>query len=268
VKALVVIDAGIATEDNLKLIRAKGYDYLCVSRSTIKDYTVNAGDHCVTVTDKKRQKIEFCKVKTPLNTDYYLRVRSEAKACKEGAMNSRFKDRFEEGLAVIESSLHKKSGIKQLDKVHERIGRLKQKYPSIHRFYQIDIVGNNKNIVTSVTWSVKAATDLNQNNGVYFLRTSLTEPGEKMVWMLYNLIREIEYTFRVLKTDLDLRPVFHQNDESTMAHLHLGLLAYWIVNTIRYQLKQKGITSNWREIVRIMNTQKCVTTIAKIKRTR
>ena len=45
-----------------------------------------------------------------------------------------------------------------------------------------------------------------------------------------------------------------------MAHLHLGLLAYWLVATIRYQLKQKGINSDWREIVRTMNTQKCVTT--------
>ena len=45
-----------------------------------------------------------------------------------------------------------------------------------------------------------------------------------------------------------------------MAHLHLGLLAYWVVNTIRYQLKQKGINNEWRDIVRIMNTQKVVTT--------
>ena len=67
----------------------------------------------------------------------------------------------------------------------------------------------------------------------------------------------------MLKTDLDLRPIFHQNDDSTMAHLYLGLLAYWIVNTVRYQLKQKEITSSWREIVRVMNTQKCVTTVAQ-----
>ncbi len=45
-----------------------------------------------------------------------------------------------------------------------------------------------------------------------------------------------------------------------MAHLHLGLLAYWLVSTVRHQLKQKGFTSSWREIIRIMNTQKCVTT--------
>ena len=81
-----------------------------------------------------------------------------------------------------------------------------------------------------------------------------------MQWTIYNVIREIEATFRTLKTDLDLRPIFHKKDESSMAHLHLGLLAYWVVNTIRYQLKQKGIKNEWRDIVRIMNTQKIVTT--------
>lgn len=66
--------------------------------------------------------------------------------------------------------------------------------------------------------------------------------------------------FRVLKTDLDLRPVYHKTDEASMAHLHLGLLAYWLVSTIRYQLKLQGINHGWSEIVRIMNTQKMVTT--------
>ena len=83
---------------------------------------------------------------------------------------------------------------------------------------------------------------------------------KKRLWDIYNIIREIEYTFRVLKTDLNLRPIFHKTDDASMAHLHLGLLAYWIVSTIRYQLKQKGFNSEWQEIVRIMNTQKCVTT--------
>jgi len=65
-----------------------------------------------------------------------------------------------------------------------------------------------------------------------------------------NTIREIENAFRTLKTDLDLR----------MAHLHFGILAYWLVNTVRYQLKKNGINSCWKEIVRIGNTQKVITT--------
>jgi hypothetical protein len=264
-KALVVIDAGIATDANLKLIQEKGYDYLCVSRSTVKQYKVEQGVQGVTILDKKRKPIELLKVNVQSNTDYYLRVISESKRMKEYAMNSRFKDRFEAGLANIEISLHKKSGIKQLDKVHERIGRLKQKYPTIHRFYQIEITNDEKNIVTSLSWNIRPDQTPDQNSGVYFLRTSLQGAEQEMVWIFYNTIREIENTFRILKSDLDLRPVFHKNDDSSMAHLHLGLLAYWLVNTIRYQLKQQGITSNWSEIVRIMNTQKCVTTLAQNK---
>lgn len=262
---LVVLDAGIATDENLKMIKGKGYDYLCVSRSTVKDFKIESGDACIEIRDKKDQKIELRKIKVAENTDYFLYVKSETKALKEYAMNSRFKERFEDGLAQITASMNKKSGVKQIIKVHERIGRLKQKYPSIQRYYQIDVEADNKGIAKTMNWVIKPTDNPDKNNGVYFLRTSLDKPDEKTVWMIYNTIREIEYTFRVLKTDLDLRPIFHQNDVSTMAHLHLGLLAYWLVNTIRYQLKQNGINCDWREIVRIMNTQKCVTTVAQNK---
>ena len=101
--------------------------------------------------------------------------------------------------------------------------------------------------------------------GQYLLRTNLDVESEATLWDIYNTIREIESTFRCLKTDLDLRPIYHKNDESTKAHLHLALLAYWLVNTIRYQLKAKGIIHSWTEIVRIASTQKLVTSQAKNK---
>ncbi len=66
-----------------------------------------------------------------------------------------------------------------------------------------------------------------------------------------------------MKTDLDLCPVFHKNDDTTLAHLYLGLLAYSLANTIRYHLKAKGIHHEWQEIMRITNTQKVVTTYGK-----
>ena len=65
-----------------------------------------------------------------------------------------------------------------------------------------------------------------------------------------------------MKTDLELRPIYHQSDEKSDAPLHFGLLAYWIVNTIRYKLKQHGITLYWTEIKRILSTQKAITTEA------
>ena len=118
-------------------------------------------------------------------------------------------------------------------------------------------------VVTAIKWAVKQDVDINARSGVYFLRTSVESKEEDIVWKFYNTIREIEATFRVLKTDLDLRPIYHKNDDSTMTHLHLGLLAYWVVNTIRHQLKKEGIHSGWREIVRTINTQKAVTTLAQ-----
>lgn len=279
-KALIVIDAGIATEENLKMILANGYDYLCVSRSSLKNYNIEAGAATVSVTDNRKQKIELCQVKSDRNTDYYLKVESEAKELKERSMNEQFRSRFEAGLQQIADSLTKKGGVKQEDKVHERIGRLKQKYPSIGRYFDIEVevqddaqinrknkgteaIQTQKKIATSIKWAVKEGVDINARSGVYFLRTSMEAKSEENVWQFYNIIREIEATFRVLKTDLDLRPIYHKKDENTMAHLHLGLLAYWLVNTVRYQLKQKGIHSGWREIVRTMNTQKAVTTLAQ-----
>jgi hypothetical protein len=279
-KALVVIDAGIATEENLAMIKAKGYDYLCVSRSNLKTYTIEAAASSVTVTDNKKQKIDLCRVKSGRNTDYYLKVESHAKEAKERSMNHQFRSRFEAGLLKINGSLTRKGGVKQEDKVYERIGRLKQKYPSIHRYFDIDLEVNEveepkrkkkgtqaaqgkSRIVTALKWAIKEGVDINARSGVYFLRTSLEANTEEIIWQFYNTIREIEATFRTLKTDLDLRPIYHKKDESTMAHLHLGLLAYWVVNTVRHQLKKEGIHSGWREIVRTMNTQKAVTTLAQ-----
>lgn len=80
-----------------------------------------------------------------------------------------------------------------------------------------------------------------------------------MLWDIYNTIREVEATFRSLKSDLNLRPVHHQNDQRIEAHLYLTILAYQLVNTVRYMLKQKGINYDWKNIVRIMSTQKIQT---------
>ena len=280
INALIVMDAGIATEANLKMVKDKGYDYLCVTRSTMKNYSVEAGAITVTITDNKKQKIELSRVKSGSNTDYYIKVESHTKELKERSMNEQFRTRFEEGLQKIADSLTKKGGTKEIDKVYERIGRLKQKYSSIQRYFDIkidvqetvekkrkgkakEVVKEEKQTATAIRWAVKEGVEINARSGVYFLRTTLAGDSEEMLWQFYNTIREIESTFRVLKTDLDLRPIYHKTDESTMAHLHLGLLAYWVVNTIRHQLKKEDIHSGWSEIVRTMNTQKAVTTVAQ-----
>ena len=261
-KPIVVMDAGIATDDNLKMLKAKHYNYLCVRRSGLKQYHADTSSEPVEIRDKRKQPIELMKVKTGdvNDTDNYLWVKSKAKALKENSMNGLLSQRFEEGLQSIQEGIQKKGGTKKLERVYERLGRLKQKYPSVHKYYDISVIDNGQGITTSIKYAHKKGEDPGKKAGIYFLRTTLNVEDEKVFWSIYNTIREIEYTFRVLKTDLDLRPVFHKTDDASMAHLNLGLLAYWIASTVRYQLKQKGYSSQWREIVRTMNTQKCVTT--------
>ncbi|HKG68260.1 MAG TPA: IS1634 family transposase, partial [Segetibacter sp.] len=254
---IVVLDAGIATEDNLKLLKKNKFDYMCVSRSGMSKYSVDTDSSPIKISDKKEQPITLQKVTVDNSSDTWLRVHSTGKALKESGMNSRFSQRFEQGLSQIKESLGKKSGVKKQEKVWQRIGRLKTKYQSIHKYYDINTEANNKGIITNITWKQKA---LDKKEGHYLLRTTLNEKDEQMRWTIYNIIREIEATFRTLKTDLDLRPIYHKTDEASMAHLHLGLLAYWVVNTIRYQLKQKGIKNEWSDLVRIMSSQKIVTT--------
>ncbi len=262
-RAVVVLDAGIATEENLQLIQAKGYNYLCVSRAKLKGYKY-VPDRLTTLLDtKSNQTIRLRQVTTQKNTDYCLEVKSPSKEKKEEGMKLQFEKRFEQELQKIHTALHSKGGVKKLDKVHQRIGRAKEKYPSVQHYYTITVSSDAKtNLATEITWGKDQTKHQGKNEslGMYFLRTDLNVQDEIVVWNIYNTIREIENAFRTLKTDLDLRPIYHKNDDATMAHLHLGILAYWLVNTVRYQLKHHGINSCWREIVRIGNTQKVITT--------
>ena len=262
-KPTIVMDAGIATDANIAWLKSKQYDYLCVSRSNLKEYKADTDKGPVQIYDKRKQPIELLHVRVENDTDNYLWVKSHAKAIKENSMNEKFSERFELGLDNVQRGINTKGGTKKLNKVWERIGRLKEKYSSTHQYYEIEVLDNGQGLATGLVYSKKAKPNINSKAGIYFLRTSLNHNDEQTLWSIYNTITEIEYTFRVLKTDLDLRPIYHKTDDASMAHLHLGLLAYWLVATLRYQLKNKGVNHDWRELVRIMNTQKRVTTTIK-----
>lgn len=254
-KPVIAMDAGFSSEDNIKMLIEKGYDYISVSRRKLKDYVLEKnGLEQVGIYDKRKGKIKLSKVKSQ-GDETILYVKSENKAKKEDSMVDKIGQRFEQGLSEIKLALNKKGGTKTVDKVHQRIGRLREKYKSVHSQYKIDVEGDNGKI-TNLKWS--KTKEKKEFSGIYFIRTSLSS-SEDDLFRVYNTLTEIEASFRVLKTDLSLRPVYHQTDKNVLAHINLGILAYQVVSTIRYQLKQKNITHDWRNIIRIMNTQKTVT---------
>ena len=259
-RGVVVLDAGIATDENCALIEAKGFDYVCVSRSKINDYLIEENSLQIELKTKNKQKISLQKIVSANQTDYIVKIKSEGKQIKEDSMKLNFEEKFLLEVTKINSSILKKNGIKKLDKVNQRIGRLLEKYPSMNKYYCLELKSNNNLATQLIATKKENYQQLVDELGVYFIRTNLKTENEQTLWKIYNTIREIESTFRCLKTDLELRPIYHKNDNATLAHLHLGILAYWLVNTIRHQLKIKKMNYSWQEILRITNTQKIITT--------
>lgn len=259
----IVIDAGIADDDNLAELNEKDYKYVCVSRTRLADYPAECLDTPVTQsTERGKSKVRLSVFNPKEYSDTWMMVHSEANPerarmgeIKEQSMQSKLRDRFEQDLATVEAALHVKRGTKRIKKVWERIGRYKERHRHVSGAYNIS-VSEKDGIATAIQWTIKENKKKDDKaKGIYFIRTNLTNPGENQLWDIYNTIREVEGTFRCLKSDLNIRPVHHQNDWRIEAHIYLTILAYQLVNAIRFMLKQANIKHDWQNIVRIMSTQ-------------
>lgn len=254
-KPIVVMDAGISTEENLTAIKEKGYDYVCVSRMrpTFDEQTL--GDPTM-LTDNRGYKIEVKKISVHNKSDLFLHIKSEQKALKEKSMDAKITDRFEERLNYLNEGLTIPKRTKKIVTVHEAIGRLKDKYSKVAKLYSIEYEQDiEQGVITKIKWT--RLKDKEKPAGEYFLRYSKDSLDEKQIWDLYNLTREVESSFRCLKTDLNIRPIHHQKDQYIEPHIWLGIVAYQVVNYIRQTLKQNGINYSWKTIVEKMKAQRC-----------
>jgi hypothetical protein len=256
----IVIDAGIADDKNLELIDQKGYKYVCVSRKRLRDYTLgDTTSKPVTLTTKSKEKVELQIFHPQAYQDTWMYVESEGKRKKETSIDQKLSQRYLEELQSIKDAFSKKGGTKKTEKVWERIGRAKEKHKHVSARYKIS-VENQAGKAIDMKWEfVENKIKQDKSRGVYFIRTNHDTTSESKLWDVYNTIREVEATFRGLKTDLNIRPVHHQNDDRIDAHMYLTILAYQLVNTIRHMLKNNGINHGWKNIVRIMSTQKIQT---------
>lgn len=250
----VVLDAGIASEENLELILEKGYQYVCVSRKRLKTFSLK--NQLITQeTTAKQENVKLSVFHPKDYNDTWMYVQSDAKQKKETSMTQKLTQRFEQELEAIDNALSKKGGTKKLEKVWERIGRVKERNPRASGQYKVEVDHNNQGTATKLRWKRKESpVRKGKEKGVYFIRTSYKDVNEKELWDIYNTIREVESTFRCLKSDLQIRPVHHQKDQRVEAHIYLTLLAYQLVNTIRHMLKAQGIHHDWANIRRIMAT--------------
>ena len=157
-KPIVVMDAGVATEKNPGTLTTEGYKYVVVSRSKIKDYQpVQQGKETYLLT-KSKKIIRLSLVQSEKYKDSFLKVESPARAMKEQGIKNRFEQGYEQQLELIKQGLSKPRGIKKADKVQQRIGRAKQKYPSVHPLYNISLdMDAATQTVKNIYWHKDAA---------------------------------------------------------------------------------------------------------------
>jgi len=257
-KPTVVIDAGMATEDNLKKLK-EHYHYIAVSR---KKLDPPDSDDCILIKETKQNKVEAKRITA--DDEVLLYCKSNLKQKKERSMQGRLEQNFEEQLTRIAKSTRQKGGTKRWDKVLKRIGRLQEKYKQIARFYEIDVEERN-GLASRVTWTYLTEQADQRFSGAYFLRTDRFDLSEKEMWSIYVMLTQVEDAFRTLKTDLLMRPVFHQKEGRSDAHIFITLLAYHLLHSIRMSLKQGGINMSWRHIRDRMSTHCRVTNRMKTK---
>jgi hypothetical protein len=177
-KPLIVMDAGIATEDNILWLKAHLYDYMVVSRKK----KIEAPLEMVTVREDNRRLIRAGLIHEA--GEAMLVCHSTDKEIKEAGIDNLFERRFEEGLKRVHNALHKKHGVKLYDKVWEKIGRLKERNRRIARRYEITVEKDDKNLVTAVTWQRK---NEEYHPGVYILRSNRTDFTETQFFDIFSL---------------------------------------------------------------------------------
>jgi len=261
-KPVIIMDAGIASTDNIAWLTKHDYLYLVVSRERdVQD--PRDQDHTVLVRDIGQSSVSVYRTIDAETQETRLYCYSEQKAKKEQAIRNRFHVRLEEALDKLNAGLGKKGTVKNYVKILERIGRLREKNSRVAQDYRIEVLANDeKNNAIRIDWlrEPKSA-EKDQHCGVYCLRTNIPDWSQEHLWTTYIMLTEIEATFRSLKTDLGLRPVFHHKEDRVTGHLFITLLAYHLVHTLRYQLKQQGIHLSWDSIRNIMSTQQRITLI-------
>ena len=265
-RKIVVMDAGFYSAANAKWLVDNHFDYITVLPSGCAKFTPDS-DKVVRHQDCRHQEIrlQMGKVEIEGESRKALLVDSDAKAVKERSMHDQAARRYEEGLEAIKAGIAKKGGTKKRDAVNARLGRLYNQYGAIRNEYDVVFTyegkGKNEKAV-SIEWRRKEDGQAARSkfHGRYVLLTSLDESEELNVWKFYNVIRTVEETFKILKSDLDIRPVFHKTDGGIKAHLNLAVLAYWIVSVTKYRLKLKKYPNiRWSEIMRIAQAQVVVT---------
>jgi len=254
----IVMDAGIANEDNLNWLKEKRYHYIVVNRGGVpfeKDFS-----DMKPVRTHKNGDIEVAVKRFDVENEAYILCKSRKKTAKEQSMRTRVEDLFNGRLEYYGAGLTRKRGTKRYQKVVEMIGRLREKYPTASKLYTIEVIpekGKDSSDPTvkaiRIKWEKKDGMK-QKDEGSYVLRTDQTDLSDEKIWDIYILLGNIEYSWLTMKSYLGLRPNFHQKEDRVDTHMFISVLAYHILHIIEYRLRMKNDQRKWDTIRNVLST--------------
>lgn len=228
-----IFDRGIVSEENLELLRKKGGQYLVgTKRGELKKYEKELLDK-----DWRqiREEVEIKLILTSDGKETFVLCRSIGRTEKEKAMRETASRKLEKRLTKLAERV-KVRKIKNVSKIERRIGAILGKYSSISDLYEVKLKNGEliwKIAEENISWR-KA------REGAYLLRTNITENDPAKLWEKYMQLTEVEAAFRTLKSELIVRPIWHQKQERVQAHILVAFLGYALWVALKHTLKNAG----------------------------
>ncbi|MHC4867863.1 MAG: IS1634 family transposase [Planctomycetota bacterium] len=265
----VVVDRGMAYPENIETIRKhpKKLHYIVATRQCERDQFLadfEALDRFEKVVRmpspqnpfQKKSTIQV-KLKRHAGESYVLCLSSE-RVEKDRAIREKQEGRLLADLAKLEARIANKRLVQPV-KIGEAIGRIKERYPRVARYYRIDYDSETKAFTYAVL--AEARTKAEELDGGYLLRSDRADLCADEAWRTYMLLTRAENAFRDMKSPLSLRPVFHQVERRVDTHIFLSVLAYHLLVAIEKTLLEQGVHTSWRTVRDLLKTHQVCTVV-------
>src|SRR5712675_2235788 len=231
-----VMDRGIVSEENLQAIRRRGGQYLVgTPRSQMKRLEEELLKDDWT---RVRPEVEVKQVAIPQGEETYILCRTAGRKEKEKAIRNRFSTRMEDALNGLAKTIAT-GRLKDRHKMERRLGRIQARHSQVNDMYEVGLRDTAEGV--QLIWEMKAERkDWRElREGAYMLRTNLKADTAEQMWSQYMQLTEAEASFRALKSELSIRPLFHQKEPRVKAHVMVAFLGYALWVTLKHLLKRR-----------------------------
>ena len=231
-----VFDRGIVSEENLAAIRKRGGQYLVgTPRRQMKQFEAE-----LLKEDWKqvRPEVEIKKVAIPQGEETYILCRTAGRREKEQAIRKRFCSRMEIALQQLEKTIAT-GKLKDRNRMERRLGKIQARNPSVSDLYELSLRESSEGV--RLFWKMREDRQRwrEAREGAYLLRTNLPAETPEELWLKYMQLTEAEASFRALKSELAVRPLFHQKEPRVKAHVMVAFLGYALWVTLKHLLKRR-----------------------------